>query len=184
MSLSRPDSHEFAPYYGTYIDAAEQAIADTGAGALADLLTVQTVALRGLLDGVSDAMAARAYAPGKWTLLESLLHVADAERVFAYRMLSIGRGDPSPLPSFDQDAWVPESRANERTLSDILTEIDVVRASTLSLLYSLDDASLMRIGTASGKAVSARALAWIIGGHFAHHFALTRDRYLAGPAAV
>ncbi len=184
MSLSRPDSHEFAPYYGTYVDAAEQAIMDTGAGALASLLTVQTVALRRLLDDVSDATAGRAYAPGKWTLLESLLHVADSERVFAYRMLSIGRGDTSPLPGFDQDAWVPQSRANERMLSDILTEIDVVRASSLSLLYSLDDASLMRIGTASGQQVSARALAWIIGGHFAHHFALVRDRYLAGPAAV
>jgi len=184
MSLARPDAHEFAPYYGTYIDAASRAVGELAGGTLPDLLTIQTVELRSLVAGVDDAFARKAYAPGKWTLLESLLHVADAERVFSYRMLSIGRGDPSPLPSFDQDAWVPQSRANERTLSDILTEIDVVRASTLSLLHSLDDASLMRIGNASGKPVSARALAWIIGGHFTHHHGLTRDRYLTGPAAV
>jgi len=104
--------------------------------------------------------------------------------VFSYRMLSIGRGDQSALPSFDQDAWVLQSRANERSLQEVLTEIDVVRASTLALLHSLDDARLMRTGTASGKPVSARALAWIIGGHFTHHFALTRDRYLTGHAAV
>lgn len=184
MSLARPDAHEFAPYYGTYIDAAARAIDALAGGTLADVLTMQTVELRTLLSGVDDGFARRAYAPGKWTLLESLLHIADAERVFSYRMLSIGRGDPSPLPSFDQDAWVPNSRANERVLTDILTELDVVRASTLALLHSLDDASLMRIGTASGKPVSTRALAWIIGGHFAHHNDLTRDRYLAGPAAV
>lgn len=184
MSLSRPDAHEFAPYYGKYIDAAEQAVAQLDGGTLPDLLTLQPVLLRQLLHGIDDAFARRAYAPGKWTLLESLLHVADAERVFSYRMLCIARGDTTPLPSFDQDSYVPQSRANERPLGDILTEIDVVRASTLALLHSLDDASLMRLGTASGMAVSARGLAWIIGGHFGHHLALTRDRYLAVPAGV
>lgn len=184
MSLARPDAHEFAPYYGTYIDAAERSLGALEGGALPDLLTVQTVWLRELLADTDDTFARRAYAPGKWTLLESLLHVSDAERVFGYRMLCVARGDETPLPSFDQDAYVPQSRANERSLADILTEIDVVRVSTLALLHSLDDTSLMRIGTASGKAVSARALAWIIGGHFAHHLTLTRDRYLAGPAAV
>lgn len=184
MSLARPDAHEFAPYYGTYIDAASHAVGELAGGALPDLLTIQTVGLRNLLSGVDDGFARRAYAPGKWTLLESLLHVADTERVFSYRMLSIGRGDPSALPGFDQDAWVPHSRANERSLADILTELDVVRASTLALLHSLDDVSLLRVGTASGKPVSARALAWIIGGHFAHHHGLTRDRYLVRPAAV
>lgn len=184
MSIAKPDAHEYAPYYGTYVEAATRAIGELAGGALADLLTMQTAELRNLLSGVDDGLARRAYAPGKWTLLESLVHVADTERVFSYRMLSIGRGDASPLPGFDQDAWVPQSRANERSLADILTELDVVRASTLALLHSLDDASLMRVGTASGKPVSARALAWIIAGHFAHHHDLTRDRYLAGPAAV
>ncbi len=184
MSLARPDAHEFAPYYGNYIDAAARWVGELAGGTLPDLLTIQTVETRTLLSGIDDDFARRAYAPGKWTLLESLQHVADAERVFSYRMLSIGRGDPSPLPGFDQDAWVPNSRANERTLSDILTELDVVRASTLALLHSLDDESLLHLGTASGNPVSARALAWIIGGHYAHHHALTRDRYLAGPATV
>lgn len=184
MSLARPDVHEFAPYYGKYIEAAAAAVGALNGGALPDLLTLQTVELRALLAGTTDERAREAYAPGKWTLLESLLHVADTERVFSYRMLSIARGDQTALPGFDQDAWVPNSRAHERTLEDILIEIDVVRASSLALLHSLDSASLMRIGTASGQSVSARALAWIIGGHFTHHHALTRDRYLAGPAAV
>jgi hypothetical protein len=181
MSMSRPDAAEHAPYYAKYIDAAAAMLATLEGGTLADLLVLQPMALRSMLEGVSDAAARRSYAPGKWTLAESLVHVADTERVFSYRMLSIARGDTTPLPGFDQDVWVPNSLANRRSLSDILTEIDVVRAATLSLLYALDDASLMRMGTASDNPVSARALAWIIAGHFTHHLELTRARYLGIP---
>jgi len=34
-------------------------------------------------------------------------------------------------------------------------------------------------GTASGKEISARALAWIIAGHERHHLRIIRKRYLA-----
>lgn len=179
MSLSRPAAHEHAPYYGTYVDAAARSLAALEGAGLADLLTLQPVALRALLTGVTEGQLRSGYAPGKWTLAESLVHVADAERVFAYRLLRVARGDTTPLPGFDQDPWVPMSRANERRLSDILTEIDVVRAASLSLIHSLSDEDFARTGTASGQPVSARALAWIIAGHFGHHLELTRERYLA-----
>jgi hypothetical protein len=182
MSISLPAPTEFNPYYAKYIDGAARQVAMLEGGSVVDLLTLQTAALRDLLASVDDAFARQAYAPGKWTLAESLVHVADAERVFSYRMLRIARGDATPLPGFDQDTWVPLSGANERALGDILIEIDVVRAATLALLHSLDDAAFLRIGTASGNPISVRALAWIIAGHFTHHLELTRDRYLAGPA--
>ena len=122
-----------------------------------------------------------AYAPGKWTLAESLLHVADTERVFAYRALRVSRGDQTPLPGFDQDPWVPLSGADRRTLADILTEIEAVRNANLHLIRAFDDAAASRMGTASGNPVSVRALVWIIAGHFAHHLELTRTRYLGRP---
>lgn len=180
MTLQRPESTEFAPYYGTYVDEAARALAAMNGATLADLLTVQPVALRETLQDADDRTAQFAYAPGKWTLGESLVHVADAERVFSYRLLRIARGDTTPLPGFNQDAWVPTSGATNRSLADILTEIDVIRASTLALLHSLDDSALSRTGTASEKTISARALVWIIAGHFSHHLELTRDRYLGG----
>lgn len=184
MSIARPAASEHAPYYGKYVEAAELAVGAMQGGALLDLLTLQPVELRTLLDGVSDDFAQRAYAPGKWTLAESLIHVADAERVFSYRLLRIARGDTIMLPGFEQDEWVPNSLASQRFLADILTEIDVVRASTLALLHSLDETALARVGAASGQPVSARALAWITGGHFAHHLELTRDRYLVSRTAA
>jgi hypothetical protein len=181
MLISLPAPTEFSPYYAGYIEGAARQVAMLEGGSVLDLLTLQTAALRDLLAGVDDTFARQAYAPGKWTLAESLVHVADTERVFSYRLLRVARGDGTPLPSFDQDAWVPLSGANGRALADILIEIDVVRAATLALLHSLDESAFLRIGTASGNPISGRALAWIIAGHFSHHLELTRERYLAGP---
>ena len=102
------------------------------------------------------------------------------ERVFAYRLLRVARGDKTPLPAFDHDAWVPESRASRRTLADILTELGAVRSATLALVRSIDDQAAAQVGTASGNPISVRALAWMIAGHFAHHLEITRTRYLGG----
>ena len=46
------------------------------------------------------------YAPGKWSVKESLGHVIDAERVFSYRALRIARNDKTPLAGFEQDDYV------------------------------------------------------------------------------
>ena len=178
MMITRPLPAEHAPYAATYIEATAHALAAAGTEQVAELLASQPEALMELLGAVDPALVAFAYAPDKWTLGESLVHVADTERVFAYRLLRIARGDVTPLPGFDQDAWVPESRAARRPLHDILTELHSVRAATLSLVASLDEQAWSQVGVASGHPISARALAWMIAGHFAHHLTLTQERYL------
>lgn len=176
---TRPAPTESAPWTATYLNATEAALTATNAITVLSLLESQVADLRALLANTPESVAHLAYAPGKWTLAESLLHVADTERVFAYRALRIGRGDKIPLSGFDQDAWVPESRAANRTLSDIMTEIEAVRDSSIALVRSLDDTAIQQIGTASGAAISVRALVWMMAGHFAHHLEITRTRYLA-----
>lgn len=176
----QPGAHEHAPYYGKYTGATAAALQASQHTSILALLRQQVPALRELVRGVSAEQALRGYEPGKWSLLESLLHVADAERVFSYRALRIARGDTTPLPGFEQDDWVPNSGANRRTLADILTELEAIRAASLALFDSLDDEAVLRVGTASGNPVSVRALVWITAGHFAHHLELTRTRYLGG----
>lgn len=180
MLESRPSPDEYAPFSATYIERTAEALEASADGQLLTILDSQLDAMRSLLANVDNETFHRGYAPGKWTLAESLLHVGDVERVFAYRLLRIARGDTTPLPSFDHDAWVPVSGASRRTREDILTELAAVRAATLVLIRSFDEAALGRVGTASGKPVSARALTWMITGHFAHHLDLTRTRYLGG----
>lgn len=177
---TRPAASEHAPFALTYMNATEAALAAAKTTSVRALLESQTAALRALVAGVTESAFHTAYAPGKWTLAESLLHVADTERVFSYRMVRVARGDKTALPGFDQDSWVPLSGAERRTLADILTEIDAVRGATLALVRSLDENAIVQIGTASGNPISTRALAWMIAGHFSHHHELTRTRYLGG----
>jgi hypothetical protein len=168
----RPDPSEYAPDYAGYI-------AGVPDGDLLSTLERQLRESRAALAGLPEVRGDFAYAPGKWTVKEVLGHVADAERVFAYRALSFARGERAALPGFDEKAWTPASGAATRTVRDLLEELGAVRASTLALLRHLPAEAPLRRGTANGREVTVRALAWIIAGHERHHLRVLRERYLA-----
>ena len=169
----RPGEGESAPYYRTYID-------DVPAGDIVRTLNGQIAETTALLAGISEAKADHRYAPGKWSIKEVVGHLADAERVFAYRALRFARGDATPLPGFDENAWVPAADFGARTLAELTAEFQAVRRATVALFGSLGDAAATRSGTANGQAVAVRALAWIVAGHERHHARILGERYLAG----
>jgi hypothetical protein len=170
--FDRPDPGEHDEYYARYI-------ATVPDGDLLSMLEAQGRETAGVLRGVPEARGDFAYAPGKWTLKEVVGHVSDTERVFSYRALRIARGDETPLASFDQNAWTPQSGARARTLADLVDELEAVRRATLALLAHLPAQAPLRRGTASGKGITVRALAWIIAGHERHHLGIIRERYLS-----
>jgi hypothetical protein len=171
MVIPRPDSDEYAPYYGTYIKEV------TGADALPALIAQRTSTAT-FLAGIPETKAGYRYAPGKWSLREVIGHLSDAERIFAYRLLRFARGDETPLASFDENAYVPAGEFERRSLADVAREFAAVRDATLALMSGLDEAMLARRGVASGKIMSARAMAWVIAGHETHHLRVVRERYL------
>ncbi len=118
------------------------------------------------------------YADGKWSVAEVLVHILDTERVFQYRALRFGRRDETPLPGFDQDAYVPESLAETRGIEDLVREYQVVRESTLLLFKSFPEERLLFRGTASGQGITLGALGFVICGHQRHHRNILRERYL------
>ena len=46
------------------------------------------------------------YAPTKWSIKEVIGHIADTERIMAYRLLSIARGETAELPGYNDDMYV------------------------------------------------------------------------------
>jgi hypothetical protein len=131
-----------------------------------------------VLSALPAAKELHRYAPDKWSVREVLGHVIDAERVFGYRALRFSRQDPTPLPGFDENHYVPRSGAADRRLADLLAEYRGVRTASVSLLSPLTNAMLDFRGTASGKPMTARVLGWIIAGHNLHHLSILRERYL------
>ena len=100
-----------------------------------------------------------------------------ADRLFGYRALRFGRADATPLPGFDENAYVPASRGDSRPLDDLLDDWRAVRSASITLFRSLDAEALGFRGFANDSPITPRALAWIICGHELHHRALFRERY-------
>jgi hypothetical protein len=129
------------------------------------------------LEGIAEARGDYRYAPNKWSIKEIVGHLCDTERVFAYRALRIGRGDTTPLPSFDDQAYVAEAGAGDRTLADLAAEWGDVRRATIALFRNLPTPAWQRRGIASDRPISVRALAYIIAGHMRHHLQVLEERY-------
>ncbi|MFA9195618.1 DinB family protein [Flavobacterium sp. FBOR7N2.3] len=118
------------------------------------------------------------YAEGKWTIKEIIQHIIDTERIFSYRALRISRNDKTPLPGFEENDYALNTNANDRHLQSLLTELSIVRQSTLSLFKSFSEEQLKRIGIASNHEISVRAIGFIIIGHQKHHQKVYKERYL------
>ncbi len=171
MHIERPAPSEYAPFYQKYVDRV------AGGEDLIGLLRRQPAALRAVLAAIGEDRADYRYAPGKWSVKESVGHMLDTERVFAYRALRIGRGDATPLPGFDQDAYVPHDNLEGRTLASLADAFERLRAANLDLFEHFDAAALGRTGTASEHPVSVRALLYIVAGHAEHHLRILEERY-------
>jgi uncharacterized damage-inducible protein DinB len=177
LFLQRPASGEYLPYYDKYISLVPDAD-------IIELLASHADETIAILRHQPPEMADHAYAEGKWTVKEVIGHICDAERIFAYRLLRIGRGDETPLSGFDENTYVPAGQFQERTLESLLEEFAAIRQSTIALIGGLPDEAWSRSGIANGDAISARALAYIIIGHGFHHREILLNRYLPTQPAV
>ena len=168
--MSRPGRDEYAEYYGRYIDKVPD-------GDVIAMLESQGNTTQKLLASVGEENAGYRYEPGKWSIKQVIGHITDSERVFAYRLVEIARGEKQPLPGFDQDEYMETANFDARSLAELAEGLASTRHATLTLIRSLDDEAWNRRGVASDNPVSARALAWIIAGHERHHAGILRDRY-------
>jgi uncharacterized damage-inducible protein DinB len=166
----RPADTEYAPFYAGYVALVPEA----------DILAVlgsQVDEFRRLLAAVPAGQESQRYAEGKWTIRQVIGHLVDAERVFGYRAFCFSRGERAALPSFDENQYVDAARSDSVPLRDLVEELAVVREANLAFLRRLDAREWAQIGTASGKPVSVRALAWVMAGHPRHHVRILRERY-------
>jgi hypothetical protein len=170
VTIGRPEADEFSPYYAEYIGRVPEA---DPVGALAAEIT----STRALLGGVAEKDAGFRYAPDKWSVKDVVGHLCDVERVMTYRALCIARGDTTPLPGFDENAFVPAADFGRQPLADLVNELGDVRRATLALFRSFSADDWRRKGNANGNPISVRALGYILPGHERHHVMVLRDRY-------
>jgi uncharacterized damage-inducible protein DinB len=172
IAIPRPASDEYPESYAGYIAEVAEV------GDLVTHLTRQADLTRKLFTALSETQADFRYAPGKWSVKDIVLHLADAERVFSYRLLTFARKDTNALPGFAEDKWAAAAGAEVRGIAGLAAELHAARMSTCALLQGLGEETLDRRGVANGRNISVRALAWVIAGHELHHLRIVRERYL------
>jgi hypothetical protein len=171
-NLIPPTSEEYAPFYADYVQRAK------AKENLFVAMPQQIKDLRSALGHLSDEQARFRTGPKEWSIKEVMSHLIDGERVFSYRLLRISRKDPTPLPGFEQEDYVRESGADNLAISDLIDEFEFLRRANILAISNMSDESTLRLGTASGAPISARALIYILVGHVEHHMASLREKYL------
>lgn len=168
--ITHLSKEEYPPYFQGYLDLVEKDILKE--------LKNQFLSYPSFLLNISKEKEEYRYAPGKWTIKEVIGHNTDTERILAFRALCIARNEKADLPGFDEDAYVAATDFNAKEMGDLINDFEIMRMSTISLFNSLEKHELERIGKASHKDVSVRALFYFIIGHIRHHENVLKERYL------
>lgn len=170
--IGQPGLDESSTYFRIYIEKIE-------GDNILQILEDRKLSFTSFLEDIPSDKWNYRYGADKWTLKESIIHLIDAERVFAYRALRVSRGDKTPMPGFEQDDWVPFYNAVDRSEESVIEEFEAVREATIQLYRNLTHKDFRKKGTASDAPITPLAIGFMIAGHEEHHRRLTIERYLA-----
>ena len=90
--------------------------------------------LERMLRGVPAKKLRRRPAPGKWSVAEIVLHLADSELVYGYRLRTILAQNRARIIAFDQNDWAASGRYNRRDIRAALDMLRTTRKANLELL--------------------------------------------------
>ncbi len=103
--------------------------------------------LENLVNGLTGEELRRPEAPGKWSILEVMHHLADSELVWAYRLRLVLAEKQPEITGYDQDRWASQLKYREANPEDVLELLEILRKTNLRLISSLSDEELQRAGT-------------------------------------
>ena len=96
--------------------------------------------------GLDEATLRRPEAPGKWSVIEVVQHLADTELAYGYRIRMILTHEQWPMELFDREGWARELHYADASLAGALDQLRALRAANLRLYRSLSAAQLARVG--------------------------------------
>ena len=170
--IPRPGPADYPVFFAGYVTK----VSDSDD--ILELLRAQVRETSAIVAALNEEQAEFRYAEGKWSIKETVGHLADTERIMCYRALCFARGETQSLPGFDENRYVANSKFHSRTVPDLLEELRAVREVTIRFFASLDEDEVTRKGVANGKEMTVGALSYVIAGHERHHLGVLRERYL------
>ena len=131
-----------------------------------------------LLESISEEQASYRYAPGKWSIKQIVGHMTDHERIMTYRALRFSRKDTTLLPGYEQNLFVNNSRFDELSLQQLLTDFKNVRSATNSFIDGLSESQLNLKGVAWKYELTVEEFLKATIGHEMHHIRIIKNKYI------
>ncbi len=130
------------------------------------------------LKSISEEKAVYWYAPDKWSIKQIVGHITDHERIKIFRSFQLSRNDIVQLWGYDQNFLVNNSRFEELTMQQLVTDLLNVRKASLSFIDTLSENQLMLKGWARQYEITLEDFLKSIIGHEIHHMNILKERYI------
>jgi len=100
------------------------------------------------IEGLDEGTLTWRPGDGRWSIKETLAHLASAEGSHRQVAQAIAAGQTVDVPDFDLDAWnaAQVAKRRQRSIDEILEEMAVERQRTLNALQDLENEALDRQG--------------------------------------
>ena len=157
-----------------YLDRIRQ-FADGG-----DPLSLQAATAQHIADSIAAVPEPRLRerpAPGKWSVVEIIAHLAEDELVTSWRYRQMLENPGCPLAGFDQDKWADWGRYQEWSADEALQMFRLLRGANLRLLRRLSPDEWSRFGIHAERGrITVADLARHMAGHDRNHLEQIRTR--------
>jgi len=133
--------------------------------------------LRQAVAGLSQQDLVARPGPGKWSILEVVLHLTDSDCISIDRMKRMITEDNPSLLYADETAYVDRLCSHEQSLEDALTYFDIGRRQFARVLRNLPDEAFERGGTHNRRGtVTVGGMVKDYIGHVDHHLKFLHEK--------
>lgn len=120
----------------------------------------------------------KTYEKDKWTLHKILQHLIDWERIWCFRAIIFARGEGTIPVAHDQVIMGENSNANELTIEQLVSELRIVRQSSILMFESFNPKILETTCTFFEYEMPLFSIGLTIAAHQIHHFRVIQERYI------
>ncbi len=118
------------------------------------------------------------YAPTKWSIKQIVGHITDHERIMIFRAFLMSRNELVELWGYDQNFLIDNSRFDELTLNQLITDFVNVRKASVSFIEALSERQFKIKGMAQQYEITLEDFLKSIIGHEKHHINIIKERYI------
>ncbi|MHA7056477.1 DinB family protein [Aquimarina sp. M1] len=129
------------------------------------------------LETIDEEKATYRYAIDKWSIKQVIGHITDHERIKISRAFLLSRKQKVQLWGYDQNSLVQNSRFEEMTIQQLISDLQNVRKGSISFINGLSNSQLKIKGMANEFEVTLEDFLKSIIGHEMHHIDILKERY-------